>query len=108
MGLVTWKVTILIHHNKFLNANADPFARYRSTATLISLILEAGYQCPHRTIDQYVEAFTGFVPTDGKDWTDREPELPSHFDLDSRVSKLHFEKMSESSRYLSFVKFKPS
>jgi len=59
-----------------------------------------GYQCPHRTIDEYVKAFTGFRPTDGKDLTDNEPELPPDSDLENRVSKLNFEKMGESSRFL--------
>jgi hypothetical protein len=50
-------------------------SRYRSTAVLITLILEGGFCCPHRTLDKYVEVFTGFRPTDGKRWTDP-PVLP--------------------------------
>jgi hypothetical protein len=45
-----------------------------------------------------VEAFTGFKPTDGTDWTTHEPELSPRFDLKTKVTKLNFEKMSESSR----------
>ena len=77
-------------------AKSTPFARYRSTATLISLILDVGYQCPHRTLDEYVKAFTGFRPTDRKKWTDHEPELPRNSNIAISISKLNFEKMSES------------
>lgn len=78
------------------DANTDHSFRYRSTATLISLVLEAGHLCPHRTIDKYVEAFTNFRPTDGKSWTDLEPEFPLGFDLKSKVIKLDSEHMSGS------------
>ena len=50
--------------------------RFRSTATLVSLILEVGYQSPHRTINSYVEKFTAFRPTDADNWAKQEPELP--------------------------------
>ena len=62
-------------------------------------MLQGGYQCPHRTIDAYVEAFTGFTPTDARDWTEHEPPLPLNLDLKNEVFKLDFEKMSESSRF---------
>ena len=64
--------------------------RYRSTATLISLILEVGYQSPHRTINSYVERFTAFRPTDADDWTKQETE---HSDLPV-FSTLNFDRMS--------------
>ena len=83
-----------------LKAKPSPFARYRFTATLILLILEGGYQYPHRTINAYVEAFTGFTPTDGESMVKDERELPSDFDIKGKVSKLDFEKMGESSRSL--------
>jgi hypothetical protein len=70
------------------------FTRYRSTATLISLLLMGGYRSPHRTIDQYVEAFTDFEPTDARYWTDQEDVLPFH--VKSMVIKLNFDKMGES------------
>jgi hypothetical protein len=63
-------------------------------------MLEGGHQCPHRTIDEYVEAFTGFTPTDAKDWTEREPKLPLDFEIKTKVSTLTFERPSESSRIL--------
>ena len=91
-----------------LEANTTLFTRYRNTATLVSLMLEGGYQCPHRTIDEYVEAFTGFTPADAKDRTEREPKLPSDFDFETKVSTLTFKKMSESSRFLCFDKFSQS
>ena len=100
LRLVTWEVPILIFLQQPPKAKSTPFARYRNTATLISLILDVGYECPHRTLDEYVEAFTGFRPTDGKEWTDDEPELPRGSYLATRISKLNFEKMSESSRFL--------
>jgi hypothetical protein len=50
-----------------------------------------GYRSPHKTIDQYVEAFTDFKPTDARYWTDREDVLPTF--LKSIVSKLDFDKM---------------
>jgi hypothetical protein len=96
LGLVSWKVTILIFSTILSKLTPLPFARYGFTASLVSLILEAGYQSPHRTIDEYVEAFTCFRPMDGKHWSDREPDLPSNFIRD-RVTKLDFNKMSESS-----------
>jgi hypothetical protein len=48
----------------------------------------------------HVEAFTGFTLTDGKDWTNREPQLPPNFNLKAKISKLNFEKMSKSSLFL--------
>jgi len=62
-------------------------------------MLEKGYQSPHRTIDEYVAAFTGFRPTDGGIWTRDEPALPLGF-IQSRVTELNFQKMSESSHFL--------
>ena len=74
--------------------NTNLFARYRSTATLILLLLVGGYRSPHRTIDKYVEAFTDFKPTDARYWTDQEDVLPFH--VESMVTKLNFNKMGES------------
>lgn len=85
---------------QLLKTNLTPFPRYRYTATLVWLMLVGGYQCPHRTIDEYVKALTGFTPTDAEDWTNREPELPSHVDIKSQVFTLNFDKMSESSHFL--------
>jgi len=62
-------------------------------------MLEKGYQSPHRTIDEYVEAFTGFRPTDGGDWTHNEPLFPLSF-ITSSVNGLNFEKMSQSPHFL--------
>src|SRR6266545_2560872 len=65
--------------------------RYRSTATLVSLILEVGYQSPHRTINSYVEKFSAFRPTDADEWTTQEtehPELPA-------LSTLNLDRMSQ-------------
>jgi hypothetical protein len=102
VGLVSWKVTILIFSSVLSKLTPLPFTRYRFTATLISLILEGGYQSPHRTIDKYVEEFTCFRPTDGKDWSDREPNIPSIF-IGDIVTKLGFDKMSESSCFLNLT-----
>jgi hypothetical protein len=66
------------------------FIRYRSTATLISLILEVGYRSPHKTINSYVEKFTAFRPTDRDDWTKQEPEHPAL----PAFSTLNFDQMS--------------
>jgi len=74
-------------------AKPAPLARYRSTATLVSLILQGGHQSPHRTLDYYVKGFTGSTPTDGERWTTCEPPLPSMFE----IAKLSFERLSESS-----------
>jgi len=83
-----------------LKANPTLFVRYHSTATLILLMIEGGYQCPHRTIDEYVKAYTDFRPTDAEKWTKSEPRLPVNFKLKPKVSTLTFEKLSESSRFL--------
>ena len=90
---------ILIFASSLSKLTPLPFVRYRNTATLITLILQGGYRSPHRTIDEYVEAHTGFRPTDGKIWADRESPLPTGF-ISGSVTKLNFEKMSESSRFL--------
>src|SRR5258708_37338815 len=78
-----------------LKTKASPFTRYRFTATLILLLLQGRYRGPHRTINRYVEAFTGFQPTDRKDSTDPEPQLLPGFRV--QISKLKFSKMSKSS-----------
>jgi hypothetical protein len=69
------------------------FASYRNTATLVSLILEGGFMCPHRTIDEYVDAYTNFKPTDGEVWVCKEP-LP-FFNIPEKVDRLDFDKMRE-------------
>jgi len=99
LGLVSRKVTILIFASNLSKLTPLPFARYRYTATLVTLILQGGYQSPHRTIDEYVKMYTGFRPTDGEIWADRELPLPVGF-MDTSVTKLNFEKMGESSRFL--------
>ena len=75
VGLVPWTVMILFFLLLPLKAKCNPFSRYQSTATLIALILQGGYQSPHHTLDQFVEAFTGFQPTDGGDVINHEPQL---------------------------------
>jgi hypothetical protein len=87
---------ILIFLHQPLKAKPAPFARYRSTATLISLILLGGHQSPHRTIDKYVEVITGFRPTDGKG----ELEPPLDFGFTKLNFGLNFEDLSESSCFL--------
>jgi hypothetical protein len=94
VGLVSWEVVILLFWSKIPTVVLTSSARYRSTATLVSLIIQAGYRSPHRTIDKYVEAFTDFKPSDGSRWTQDEPELLSGFTAE--VTKLNFDKMSES------------
>jgi hypothetical protein len=71
---------------------------YRNTATLVSLILEGGFMCPHRTIDEYVNAYTDFKPTDGENWVCKEP--PPSFNIPEKVVRLDFDKMGESSHFL--------
>ena len=89
---------------RFLTAsqtNPLPFARYRFTATLIFLLLQGGYKCPHQTIDKYVQVFTGFEPTDGTHWTDNEPKLQLETGfITDRVTKLSFDKLGELSHFL--------
>ena len=98
LELVPWKVTVLIFSSSTSKLTRH-FARYRNTATLVSLMLAGGYRCPHRTIDEYVKVFTNFTPTDADNWTVHEPLLLD-FDCNATVTKLSFEKMSESSRFL--------
>src|SRR5258707_1050179 len=57
LGLASWKVSILVFLHRLSKAKPSPLPRYRFTATLI---IESGCQCPHRTINAYLEAFTGF------------------------------------------------
>jgi len=52
----------------------------------------------------YVKAYTGFNPTDGKFWADRELPLPVGF-TDPWVTNLNFEKMGELSGFLYFDNF---
>jgi hypothetical protein len=80
-----------------LNASHTLLTRFRSTAALVSLILEAGYRCPHRTINKYVKVFTDFEPTDGESWTNHEPPLPLDFNFETKVTRLNFDKMSKFS-----------
>ena len=72
--------------------------RYRSTATLVTLLLEVGYLSPHRTLNRYVEAFTNFRPSDGAQWVVDEPELPLDKDFRTRVTSLNLDKLQEKGR----------
>lgn len=68
--------------------------RYRSTATLILSILMGGYQSPHSILNQYVLAFTKFLPTDGQKWVLSEPILHLNFNIRDKMTLLAFDKMS--------------
>ncbi|KAJ6629880.1 hypothetical protein B0H10DRAFT_1212047 [Mycena sp. CBHHK59/15] len=46
--------------------------RHRYTATLVSELLEHGFQNPHRILDNYVIALSGFKPTDGHKYSQME------------------------------------
>jgi len=73
MGLVSWEV---ISFWMSLSHIFTPCIRHCNTATLVSLILQVGYNSPHRTINSYVKSFTAFQPTDADDLTKFEPEHP--------------------------------
>jgi hypothetical protein len=66
--------------------------RYRSTATLIVLILVAGQRSPHKMLDAFVKRSTNFSPTDGQKWYADEPEL-GHFDM-QKMKAWNFEGLS--------------
>jgi len=66
--------------------------RYRSTATLIVLILVAGQRSPHKTLDVFVKRSTNFSPTDGQKWCADEPELDD-FDME-KMKAFNFERLS--------------
>jgi hypothetical protein len=93
MEVVERKVITLIFHDLLSRLIPTLFARYRYTATIVSLILAAGYESPHTTLDQYVLEYSGFRPTDGVFF---ELELPESFILNDMVAKLNFSKMCES------------
>ncbi|PVF94287.1 hypothetical protein CPB86DRAFT_49890 [Serendipita vermifera] len=67
--------------------------RYRSTATLIVLLLLGGYKCPHRTIGKIVEAYASFKPTEAVDWVKKEPDFPP-INIAVEVPKLKLDKLS--------------
>jgi hypothetical protein len=69
--------------------------RYRSTATLILSILMGGYQSPHSILNEYVFAFTKFLPTDGQEWVSNEPTLHSNFNIRDKMMLLAFDRMND-------------
>ena len=69
----------------------NPCNRHGNTASLVSLILQVGYNSPHKTINSYVKSFTDFQPTDADDWTNLEPEHPSL----PTLGTLNFDRMSQ-------------
>ena len=68
-----------------------PCIRHRNTASLVSFILQVGYNSPHRTINSYVKSFTAFQPTDADHWTNLEPEHPPL----PTLGTLNFDQMSQ-------------
>ncbi|KAJ7152447.1 hypothetical protein C8R46DRAFT_1121262 [Mycena filopes] len=47
--------------------------RHRFTAALVDELLKSNFQSPHRLLDEYLRALSGFTPTDGEDMTIKEP-----------------------------------
>ncbi|PVF91079.1 hypothetical protein CPB86DRAFT_421879 [Serendipita vermifera] len=70
--------------------------RYRSTATLILLLLQGGYRNPHRTLNAFVEFFTHFKPTDADRLVNEEPMFPSDFDMREWATPLNLDKLSDT------------
>jgi hypothetical protein len=64
--------------------------RYRSTATLITLILATGPNSPHKILNKLVKSFTNFSPTDGEKWCAAEPDV-SNIDIE----EWNFDRMGE-------------
>ena len=64
--------------------------RYRSTATLIALILATGPDSPHKILKKLVKSFTNFSPTDGEKWCAAEPDV-SNVDIE----EWNFDRMGE-------------
>ncbi|KAG8829656.1 hypothetical protein FRC17_006218 [Serendipita sp. 399] len=80
--------------NAFLSrAHIWFWGRYQFTAFLVALIVENGFESPHRIINQYVESFSGFKPTDGEYWINQEPELPVGFSVENHLFSLQFGQM---------------
>jgi len=93
MDLAPWKVTISVYF--FDSVLTTTPTRYRSTAYLVSLLLQGGYNSPHKTIDKYVQTFTDFLPSDGLRWIGNEPELPADLSFEvAKASRMDFGKMS--------------
>ena len=78
------------------------FLRYRSTATLVFLILVAGRRSPHKMLDVFVKTLASFAPTDGHMWSALEPAL-DYFDM-KKLKQWNFERLSVWS-FLSFELF---
>ena len=57
------------------------FLRYRSTASLVVLALVTGPHSPHKILNKFVESITKFLPTDGEEWCNSEPDV-SNFDME--------------------------
>jgi hypothetical protein len=65
--------------------------RYRSTATLISLLLAAGPYSPHKILNEFVEISTNFRPTDGEKWCVNEHDIVN-FDM-KKVRGVNFDRL---------------
>lgn len=50
----------------------DSLFRYRFTAALVAQLLRSSFQSPHKILNAYVEGFSGFCPTDGLQFVDKE------------------------------------
>jgi hypothetical protein len=68
------------------------FSRYRSTATLIVLILADGPYSPHKILNNFVKRSTDFLPTDGDEWCDNEPDVDNLYM--KKVKGWSFERLS--------------
>ena len=61
-------------------------------AGYVTELLADGFRTPHRLLDAYIHAFTGFEPTDGRDAV--EEEDAAKFVLEKRY-KLDFTKLGK-------------
>ena len=49
-----------------------PSSRHRFTATLLDQLLMSSFKMPHRTLNAYIEQFSGFFPSDGRRFVEEE------------------------------------
>jgi hypothetical protein len=68
--------------------------RFRLTAALVTLLLEAGLNIPHSVLNKFVRIFSDYNPTDANDWLRLERPF-NHFNPGRTITRLDFSTLSE-------------
>ncbi|KAL5521779.1 hypothetical protein ACEPAF_2527 [Sanghuangporus sanghuang] len=68
--------------------------RHRFTASLLTQLLKFSFLSPHRILDAFIERSCGFIPSDGRHFVEKEPQIDDLEEIMGSIKLFDFSKLT--------------